>query len=120
MTVLDAKLAAKVVSILATYGTTATLSLIDRTFNKVSSTASTSTTTSSVKASPPAHLREGYRPGTTTPIVTLETYIASTGLARAPRTADTVTIYGIEYPIVMVEPIMSGDSAAAYRLELVK
>ena len=101
-----------------TFGTTATLRQVTKTFNNVTSQATETNTDTTVKISPPVPVAES-RVGGVVEAGDAVTKIAAQGLAVRPNPTDYKLVWDSKvWQIVQVNPRFSGDQVAVYELIL--
>lgn len=124
MTELDAELILEVYAIVQEFGKDITFEVpneeasIDDATGKLVSTA---TTPSVWKCSPPTPIEDRYRGGEAGPtdeIAEVELYAPTQGIPFTPRKGWQVGYDGLEFTIVSVESLYSGDLVAAYRVRI--
>lgn len=127
-TPLDSILPAAALSVLNLYGVAATLvQITGGTYDpeqRVVSGGSTAST--AITISPPGRVKAHRRQSGEGDVgggggelqEFFECFVAASGLAVIPAVNDRLTYGGVSWIVSLVEPLRSGDSLAAYRLEL--
>lgn len=122
VTVLDTKIPAIVVSVLATYGknVTVTVTTPGEPSADGGSFPDASSDTYTVKASPPYPVKQAYTLRDTTTSAEAAMLIAGSGLAFTPEVGNRVTIDGAVWIVESASPIYSGELVCAWELGLVR
>ena len=120
-TVLDTKIPSKVLAIIEKYGATGSI-FTKRGAGSVSFTTGGVTnpeTEITPKLTPPEPYSVAYINGTTIQAGDVKVMVAAQGLSPLPAPSDRVVLFdGNEFTIEGIETIMSGESVAAYILQL--
>ena len=118
-TVLDDKLPATALALLAKYGTSATFTVESLAYAAATGiTTPTTTAAYALKISPPAPYSQGLVDGELIRSDDLRTTLAASGLAFTPYIGQKVTFDGKVWSVQEVRPLRSGDLVAAYELRL--
>jgi hypothetical protein len=118
-TILDTKFLPKVYAAINKYGISATFTVqSSNTYDPTTGAAVLTTTTVVVKATPPAAYDRKLVDGSLIRVSDAYTIIAGQGLSFPPVQGQLVTIAGNAWTVLVVTPLISGDSVAAYQLQL--
>lgn len=119
MATLDALFRDLAKTLIADFGTTATLRSTTATYSAATGKNSETTSDVSVEISPPAPVSANRINDTTVLVGDMECLVAAKGLTGVPTlNRDTLIFGGFTWDIVGVDPIYSGDDIAAYTLRL--
>jgi hypothetical protein len=118
MTSLDNVFVPLATNMLNQFGATATFRKITRTFDPATRKNTVSRKNTTVKMKPPEPYNVNRINGTTIQAGDLTTMISGEALTFVPTTNDLIAYLGTDWQIVTVSPIVSGDSTAAYELQL--
>jgi len=100
------------------FGSAATYRKITRKFNTVTRSNTQSNSDTAIKMKPPEPYNVNRINDTTVKEGDLTTMISGEALSFVPSSNDFVVFLGTVWQIVRVSPIVSGDSTAAYELQL--
>lgn len=118
-TALDTKFLPKVYAAINKYGVSATFTVQSgNTYDPTTGAAVITSTTVVVKATPPAAYNRKLVDGNLIRVSDAYTLIAGQGLTFTPVQGQLVTLSGIAWTVLVVTPLLSGDSVAAYQLQL--
>ena len=119
MATLDALFPGLAARLIDRFGATASLETVSKSDDLATGKVNETATAASVKITPPEPFTVGLIDGTLVEAGDMTTLVAAEGLNTAPHTnRDRLVFSGETWQIVGVEPIYSGDVAAAYRLQL--
>lgn len=118
-TTLDTKFLPKVYAAINKYGISASFTVQSaNTYDPTTGQAVLTTSTVVVKATPPAAYSRKLVDGNLIRVSDTYTIIAGQGLSFTPVQGQLVTLSGISWTVLVVTPLLSGDSVAAYQLQL--
>jgi hypothetical protein len=118
MTSLDQVFVPLATDLLSRFGSAATYRKVTRTFDPVTRTNVTSNKNTAIKIKPPEPYSVNRINDTTIQEGDLTTMISGEALSFVPSSKDFIVFLGTVWQIVRVMPIVSGDSTAAYELQL--
>ena len=106
-------------SLITKFGTPVTLRREAKTYDVATGKNTVSSTDYSVKMTPPQPYRKARKGDAVVEVGDITAMIAADGLVIVPNvTTDKVVYGGNVWQIVTVDPVVSGDSTAAYQLRL--
>lgn len=118
-TALDTTLGAAALSVIAKVGITATWTVpTSSTYSGATGTNAVTTTTHTVKISPPLEYEDSQIDGELVRVGDAAVFVAGSGLAFTPTPNQSVTISGQKWTVVRVSILRSGDLVAAYKAQL--
>jgi hypothetical protein len=121
MTPLDTFVPSLAVTILATYGQTATLRVPTSTYTAATSTAATSYTNHSVKITPPFPFNNTWTPAVQVPRGTILCYLANANLTFTPKEGQVLlTRDNKRWTVKDANPIYCGELIALWELRVVR
>lgn len=117
MTALDEKFVPLALKLVTKFGITATLFTYSGGYTPSSGSNARTETPTSVTATPPQKVRQELA-SKEIKVSDSFTYLAASGLTVTPARDSKITLSGQKWHVVRVDPLISGDSTAAYRLFL--
>ncbi len=119
MATLDALFPGLAARLIERFGATASLETVAKTDDLATGKVTESVSANSVKITPPEPFSVGLIDGTLIEAGDMTTLVAAQGLSAAPvGNRDRLVFANEAWQIVTVDPIYSGDSVAAYRVQL--
>lgn len=101
------------------FGATASLEMVSKTDDLVTGKVTESISAKNVRITPPEPFSVGLIDGTLVEAGDMSTLVAAEGLAASPvANRDRLVFADEAWQIVSIDPIYSGELAAAYRLQL--
>lgn len=121
MTALDDALIPVVLQLITDFGKDMTFTVISsESFDASTGSVTTTDSTVTIKGSPPSPYEERYIDGDLIQDGDAEVFIASSGLTFTPENGQVVTFDSERWVVQKVGKVFSGESIAAYRLQLRK
>jgi len=119
MATLDALFPGLAARLIDQFGATASLETVTKTDDPATGKVAETVSAASVKLTPPEPFSIGPIDGSLVEAGDMATLVAAPGLNAAPTANRDRLVFASEaWQIVAVDPIYSGDAAAAYRLQL--
>lgn len=119
MVTLDALFPGLTARLIGQFGASASLETVSKTDDLATGKVSESVTAAAIKITPPEPFTIGLTDGTLVEAGDMTTLVAAQGLSAAPAANhDRLVFAAVTWRIVAVDPIYSGDTPTAYRLQL--
>lgn len=116
---LDTTARATAERLIRTFGKSATLRRVTRTYDTPTGKATETVEDFAVKVSPPERFREALIDGTLVRAGDLRAHLPAEGLGIVPEPArDRLVIDGRPWTLLRVDPVLSGEQVAFYTLHL--